>query len=196
MRGLVAFGPNIRVVSAERSAEGWLVVASGHGHGPCPSCGRQSSARHSTYWRTLRDLPLQGRPLMVRLRLARLRCREPTCDQQIFAEWLPGVTEPLLRRTSRVVDLIRAVGHAAGGKPGERLLSRLGLPASDDTVLHHVKHRARANTTRSPLRVVGVDDWSWTKGGAQKSWSLRHPKNQPTLRVACCWGGPSLCLIF
>jgi hypothetical protein len=101
---------------------------------------------------------------MVRLRLARLRCRESTCDQKIFAERLPGVTEPLLRRTSRVVDLIRAVGHAAGGKPAERLLSRLGLPASDDTVLHHVKHRARTNTTRSPLRVVGVDDWSWTKG--------------------------------
>ncbi|MCB8878067.1 transposase, partial [Acidisoma silvae] len=164
MRALIAVGPNICVISAERRDEGWLIVASGPGHGPCPSCACHSSARHSTYWRNLRDLPLQGSPVMVRLRLARLRCREPTCDQQIFAERLPGVITPLLRRTCRVVDLMQAVGHVAGGKPAERLLSRLGLPASDDTVLRHVKHRARVNAIRAPLRVVGVDDWSWTKG--------------------------------
>jgi hypothetical protein len=63
-------------------------------------------ARRSTYWRTLRNLPLQGRPLMVASGLRVSRCRETTCDQQTFTERLPGVIEFLLRVTYRVVDLI------------------------------------------------------------------------------------------
>jgi hypothetical protein len=32
--------------------------------------------------------------------------------------------------------------------------------------------------------------------GVKKSWSVGHPKDQPILGVACCWGGPSLRLVF
>jgi transposase len=43
-------------------------------------------------------------------------------------------------------------------------MKRLGMPASDDTILRHLKRqvaRLRANT---PVRVAGIDEWSWRKG--------------------------------
>jgi hypothetical protein len=46
-----------------------------------------------------------------------------------------------------------------GGRPGERLLSRLGMAVSDDTILRAVK-RVEVDTGGVPLRVVGVDDWA------------------------------------
>ena len=63
-----------------------------------------------------------------------------------------------------MLDLVRLLGHTAGGKPAERLLRRLGFPASDDTVVHHLKRRARGATDAAQLRVIGIDDWAWCKG--------------------------------
>ena len=50
------------------------------------------------------------------------------------------------------------------------LLRRLGFPASDDTVVHHLKRRARlALEITAPFRVVGIDDWAW-----RNTNSLKH----------------------
>jgi transposase len=67
------------------------------------------------------------------------------------------------RRTCRVAELARLVGQASGGRPAERLLNRLGLPQSDDTVLRNLKRHA-AGSSRKTIRVVGVDNWAWQKG--------------------------------
>ena len=49
-----------------------------------------------------------------------------------------------------------------GGLPGSRLLSRLGIHSSDDTVLRRVKAPQRA-LEAVKVRVLGVDDWAWRK---------------------------------
>jgi transposase len=64
----------------------------------------------------------------------------------------------------RVAELVHLFGHSAGGKPGERLMKRLGAPVSDDTILRHLKRRVAAREAKTPIRVAGIDDWSWRKG--------------------------------
>lgn len=55
-------------------------------------------------------------------------------------------------------ELVRLLGHAAGGRPAERLMTPLGMPMSDDTILRHLKRRATTSTSTQPvLRVVGID---------------------------------------
>jgi transposase len=154
----------VKILGVERTGGQWVISATSVGGGSCPSCGTQSKARHSIYWRRLQDLPVQGIPVMIRLRVARLRCRNGDCRRQIFVERVSGIAEPRLRRTCRVLDLVHLLGHTAGGRPAERLLRRLGFPASDDTIVHHLKRRARAAVDTAPLRVVGIDDWAWRKG--------------------------------
>jgi transposase len=55
------------------------------------------------------------------------------------------------------------IGHALGGLPGQRLMSRLNLPTSDDTILRLLKHRTGEPNT-AEVRVIGVDEWAWSKG--------------------------------
>jgi hypothetical protein len=63
-----------------------------------------------------------------------------------------------------VAELVRLLGHTAGGRAAERLMTRLGMPMSDDTILLHLKRRAATFTSTQPvLRVVGIDDWSWCR---------------------------------
>src|SRR5215472_2425749 len=99
----------------------------------CPACSSSQVSYHSCYDRTIRDLPWQGKPVRIRLRARRFRCQNASCGRKIFAERLPEVAAPRARETVRLCEVIGLVGYALGGLPGSRILSRLGMPRSDDT---------------------------------------------------------------
>jgi transposase len=128
----------------------------------CPECGRPSHSRHSSYVRQLQDLPWQGLTVQILLRVRRFRCRNHSCPRQVFTERVEGVPS-YLRQTSRLAEIVRIVGYAAGGLPGARLLARLAIRTSDDTVLRRVK-AAVPPAANDAIEVLGVDDWAWRKG--------------------------------
>jgi transposase len=76
----------------------------------------------------------------------------------------PPVAEPFARRRRRVSNLARLLTHAAGGRPAERLMARLGLRQSDDTLRQSLKRHAAGRNEKAQVRVVGIDDWDWRKG--------------------------------
>lgn len=149
-------GPEVRGLEAERLDDKWLISATSRGSSSCPSCAVSSSSCHSSYIRHLQDLPEQGREVVLAVRVQRWRCRNPTCERQIFGSRLTQTAGPAARRTGRVDELVRLLGHATGGRPAERLLARLGMAMSDDTVLRGLK-RAMSGL-RASARVVGIDD--------------------------------------
>jgi transposase len=151
-------------LAAERQGAGWVVAAEAPGLGRCPGCDRQSQCRHGWRVRHLQDLPVQGAAVTLNLKVGRWRCRDPHCDRRTFTARLPLIAEPFVRRTRRVSDLARLLTHAAGGRPAERLVTRLGLPQSDDTLLRSLKRHAALRQETASVRVVGIDDWSWRKG--------------------------------
>jgi transposase len=157
----------LNVVSVERSEQAWTVTVHSRLPSFCPGCSAQSKSRHSTYWRTFRDLSAQGAPVIVQARLGRWRCRNQQCDRRIFTERVPGLAAPFARRTARLAGIVRLLGHSAGGRPSERLMRRLGIPVSDTTILAGLKQHAKAPSESSAgaaVHVAGVDDWAWRKG--------------------------------
>jgi hypothetical protein len=162
--------PDLSVTSVEPGELAWIIsvdrrdAEQEQGHACCPMCGTQSSSRHSTYIRILRDLSAQGNPVNIQARSTRWRCRNHQCDRRIFAERLPRLATPFARRTARLAGIVELFGHGAGGRPSERLLGRLGMPVSDTTILRSVKKSVTAQTNRAVIRVVGVDEWAWRKG--------------------------------
>ena len=70
-----------------------------------------------------------------------------------------------------MADLTRLGGHAAGGRPAERLMAHLGLPQSDDTILRSLKRHVGARDGAAMVRVVGIDDWGLAEGAP-----LRHDR--------------------
>jgi transposase len=146
---------------AEETANG-IVFRVRARHPPCcPACFEYRVSYHSRYVRRMRDLPWQGRQVEIHLQTRRFRCRNEQCEQRIFAERLPAVVAPRARETARLCEIVGLVGYALGGLPGERLLNRLGIKSSDDTVLRRVKTRKRGPSPA--VRVLSVDDWAWRK---------------------------------
>ena len=157
-------GPEIQVESFEFQDDCWVVLASVTGTPVCPGCGKTSSSRHSWHNRQLQDLPAQGMPVVLKLRLGRWRCHNNQCMRKTFVERLSSSVSPFARRTSRVAELVRLFCHAAGGRVSERLLARLAMQVSDNTILRHFKNYARGVGDAQPIRMVGIDDWCWRRG--------------------------------
>jgi transposase len=132
--------------------------------GACPACGQRSRRVHSHYWRTLADLPCQGRAITLRVRARRFRCRNRACERQTFAEPLLGVAPRSGRRTLRLAAGQRQLGLALGGEAGARLAQRLAMATSPDTLLRLIRTTNACGPPSPGLRVLGVDDWAWRRG--------------------------------
>ncbi|QLL64224.1 ISL3 family transposase [Sinorhizobium mexicanum] len=159
-------GPGAKVLGvALTDDDSWVVSAAGPAFGICPDCGRRTRNRHGWSNRSLQDLPVQGKAVTVKLRLSRWRCAHQNCERQTFSDRLPTIASPYARRTRRVAEIVGLLGHSAGGRPGERLMRRLGMPVSDDTILRQLKRDVALADCDATIRVVGIDDWSW-----RRSW--------------------------
>jgi transposase len=56
---------------------------------PCPVCGVPSGRVHGYHWRTVADVPMDGRRVVVRVRVRRLVCPTRGC-RHTFREQVPG----------------------------------------------------------------------------------------------------------
>ncbi|NEU14257.1 ISL3 family transposase [Methylobacterium sp. BTF04] len=129
----------------------------------CPGCDRPSSRIHSRYTRTLSDLPVAGRRVVITVSVRRFRCVEVDCRTRIFAERLgPDLAPAYARRTTRLDCIVHHLGLALGGRPAASFARRLMVPASRDTLLRTVRRRAVRPAERPS--VVGIDDWAFRRG--------------------------------
>jgi transposase len=84
------------------------------------------------------------------------------CARTIFSQPLT-IAPAYGRETNRADSILLLIGQALGGRGSERLLCRLGIFVSDDTILRRLKSAAKRYTPPEP-RIVGIDDWAQKKG--------------------------------
>jgi transposase len=140
-----------------------MVLRSAGMRGVCPRCQSGSYRVHSRYLRTLADLPWEGIPVRIELRVRRFFCDAVDCEQRIFTERLPGTVAKYGRRTCRLGETLDRIVTALGGAAGSRLAEQLGIFASGSTLLRQIRRTKAGDTNGSP-RVLGIDDWAWRNG--------------------------------
>ncbi len=128
----------------------------------CPDCSQPTDRVHSSYRRTLADLPWATTPIELSLTVRRFFCRTCTCSRQTFTERLPTIAPFYARTTTRLATTQAQTGLSLGGAAGARHLGRQGVPVSRNTLLRRV--RSLALPEGPEPQVVGIDDWAWRKG--------------------------------
>ncbi|MCZ4612106.1 ISL3 family transposase [Streptomyces sp. Lzd4kr] len=124
----------------------------------CPDCGLVSARVHSRYGRTLADVAVGGRPVVIGLSVRRLFCDGPGCGRRTFAEQVEGLTVRYQRRSPLLQHLVQMAGVLLAGRGGARLLQILKVPLSRTSVLFHLM-RLPLPAAATP-RVLGVDDFA------------------------------------
>jgi transposase len=77
----------------------------------CPGCGTETSRVHGYHERTAADAPVDGRRVLVKVRVRRMRCPALDCKVQTFREQVPGVLERYQRRIPRLTAQVSAVAR-------------------------------------------------------------------------------------
>ena len=87
----------------------------------CPRCEGVSSRVHSRYTRTLSDLPVAGRRVVITISVRRFRCVDSECRTKVFAERL----EPDLAAArdgwtlSSIISVSRSVAGRRRASPAD-----------------------------------------------------------------------------
>jgi len=117
---------------------------------------RDGDARvHGYHEQVVADVPVDGRRVLVRVRVRRMRCPVTGCLRQAFREQVPGVLDRWQRRAVRLTGQISAGVRELAGRAGARLLPALGVLVS--------RHIALRVLLRIPLPalvmppVLGID---------------------------------------
>ncbi|MFF2432498.1 ISL3 family transposase [Streptomyces mirabilis] len=128
----------------------------------CPDCGCSSNRVHDSYQRRLKDLPLAGQSVVIRLTVRRFICGTADCPRRTFAEPFAQLTTPYARFTTRLGHVLERVGLALAGRAGARLTAQLGFRVGRMTLLRRVT--ALPDPQPSTPRVLGVDDFATRRG--------------------------------
>jgi transposase len=149
-------------LSVFRHAFGYVVTLAGRRSGcACPKCGVVSVRVHARYERRVRDLPIQGERVLVRLCCRKFVCRNPRCAQRIFCERFGPALLAFACSTTRLERALAALGLATGANLAARLGRILGLPASARSILR-AAHRFEAPVTSAAR--IAVDDFAFRRG--------------------------------
>ena len=128
----------------------------------CPDCSQETARVHGYHERTAADVPVDGRRVLVKVKVRRMRCPMPGCARQTFREQVPGVLDRYQRRTTRLNGQVGAAVRELAGRAGSRLLAALGAGISRHTALRALL-AIRLPDLEVP-RVLGIDDFALRRG--------------------------------
>jgi transposase len=162
--GIVFSGLSALVVhDVEDAGDAIVVRARTRGQAvACPGCGAETSRVHGYHERTAADVPVDGRRVVVKVRVRRMRCPALGCKVQTFREQASGVLERYQRRVSRLTAQVSAVARELAGRASARLLPALGIGVSRHTALRALL-AIRLPCLEVP-RVLGIDDFALRRG--------------------------------
>ena len=128
----------------------------------CPLCSSAAIRVHSSYTRTLADLPCAGQQVRLLLQVRKFFCQVATCARKIFVERIAPFIEPWARVTTRLHQMVQVIGLATGGMLGARVTDRLGIQTCWMTIIRRIL--ALPTAPVEEVSELGIDDFSFRRG--------------------------------
>ena len=138
-------------------------LQSTHHAAKCPYCGRRSSHLHSSYERTVVDIPVHGLRVILKVEVSRYRCLNPKCPHKTFVEQCPEVTERYQRRTPGQRRQLQELLGLVASTIGARQCTSLGMGISPSTALRIVRG-IRCPVDYASVKHLCIDDFATRKG--------------------------------
>jgi transposase len=127
----------------------------------CPYCGQESVSKHATKKREIADTPLRNKAVKLIITAYQWKCENPECVRRVFNDGA-FMAEKYRGRTIELDQLILAVSSEFSSEGASRILKRMGVTVSNDTIDRMI---ARIEIEDDPdVERIGVDDFAARKG--------------------------------
>ena len=130
--------------------------------GLCPLCGVQSLRVHGYEKRTVRDLPIFNKTVILKINRKKFFCDNVGCQVEIFSEQSDFIGY-YSQFTERCRDYMLRVATHMSCEAASKLLAYQGIRVSGDTLLIMLKKAGDAHEVKTPTK-IGIDDWAYRKG--------------------------------
>ena len=110
----------------------------------CKYCGQESENVHSTYTRTVSDLPIQNYKVKLIINVKKYFCKNAKCQHKTFAEPLEFIEDNAIR-TKRLDNYINGIGLKTSSKDAERQIKSTHVDISNNTILRIIKKNKNRN---------------------------------------------------
>jgi transposase len=104
----------------------------------CPYCGKKSKKVHSSYHRTVQDLPISGKKVYIEIRSRKMFCYNEKCSRKTFGEKYDFVSAKG-KKSRRLEREIISIALNSSSKEAARMLSRSTVKVSSGTVRNLLK---------------------------------------------------------
>ena len=123
---------------AAQGEELLIYVSSAREMAECPYCGQPSWQVHSRKTRILKDLPIQGKKVKIRLEQKKYFCMNKSCDKKTFAERFKFYN-PKATATDRLQEEILRVAVTQSSVAASRYLRTSVADVSKSTICNMLK---------------------------------------------------------
>jgi len=145
----------------------------------CQICGHEMSGYHGTYMRTVQDLPIFGRSVILEITAYEYNCTNESCEQKTFVDDFDEFLSRYSRMTTRCEEFVRILALETSCEGAAIICAKLGLKISGDTIIRMLKKMADDNPAPQCGDTIGVDDFAYRKGQTYCTvvcdWETRKP---------------------
>lgn len=129
----------------------------------CPKCGKTLHKLHATHHRTVQDLPILGKRVILDIRVHDFQCQNDSCEIGAFSETFHGFLNHYSRMTERLVDFVTILALETSCEASARIMRAMHIKISGDTVIRMLLKRYREQPHVPCGSHVGVDDFAFKK---------------------------------
>jgi transposase len=130
----------------------------------CQSCGNEMSNYHGTYMRTVQDLPILGKNVILEISSYEYNCTNPACEQKTFVDNYDEFLGRYDRMTARCEGFVRILALSTSCEGAAAICVNMGLKISGDTIIRVLKEMVADNPVPKCSDTIGVDDFAYRKG--------------------------------
>lgn len=132
---------DLNLISTEKSKNGYVfTVESKLESVICPYCGKSSNKCHSKYYKSIDDIPLNGKRVTIKIKNRKMFCNNPECDCKTFSETFNFVSRHA-KRTERLDDYVLDISKNISSINAQNTLRKKEIKIGKRTICTFFKKR-------------------------------------------------------
>jgi len=155
---------SLKIIKIEEVSEQIKITmkSSKHSH-HCPKCGKKAEKYHAVYMRTVQDLPIFQKNVILRIKAYKYDCENEKCGILSFSEYYEDFIGKSDRMTDRLENFIRTLALETNCEGAAAICKELGIRTSGDTIIRILRKLVNTPVVQCS-DIIGVDDFAYRKG--------------------------------